>query len=184
MSELILVLDQGTSSTKACVFEPPGRLVGRASVPVKRWSAEPGWTEHDPFELIDSCHEAAAGALLDAAVRAEDLAGVALANVGESFLLFDVQGRPMTPVIGWQDTRCGAVLDELIAAGAGPAIEERTGLKLHAEFSAPKLAHQLRGTPESGMRFGTLDTWMIHQLSTDNRTSRIEPPPRGRCWSR
>jgi glycerol kinase len=161
----ILALDQGTSSTKACIYEPPGRLLGYGTVPVKRSSPVPGAVEQDPFELIESCKEAARIALREAKLKAEELGGAGLANVGESFIVFDQGGRPLGPVIGWQDTRCGTIIERLRSEGAEGLIEERTGLPLHAEFTAPKLAHFLASNRFSrGVRFGTLDTWIINQL--------------------
>jgi glycerol kinase len=161
VAELILSIDQGTSATKACVFEPPGRLLGAASVPVERRSPAAGAVEQDPEELVESCRGAATAALREASVAVADLAGCALANTGESFLLFDGPGKPLTPVIGWQDSRVGRILDELEARELGDRITELTGLPLHAEFSAPKAAYWLRAlAAERGVRFGTLDTWI------------------------
>jgi len=165
VSELILALDQGTSATKACVYEPPGRLRGSASIPVRRHSPAPGSVEQDPLELLESCRAAAAAALADAGASASDLRCAALANQGESFVLFDDAGTPLGPVVSWQDTRSGHVLERLDAEGHREPIERRTGLPLHAEFSAPKLAHRLAEAPlPAGSRFGTLDTWLIHGL--------------------
>jgi glycerol kinase len=161
----ILSIDQGTSATKACVFEAPGSLLGQATIPVGRRTLADGGVEQDPAELVESCVRAARGALGQARITAADLDGVALANQGESFLLFGESGIPYGPVVGWQDTRCGDVIDGLAATGASDLVEERTGLPLHAEFSAPKLAFRLRSgeVPDDAL-FGTLDTWLIHQL--------------------
>lgn len=162
---LVLALDQGTSATKACIYEPPGRLLGSASVPVRRRSPQPGAVEQDAVDLVESCRAAARIALRECQLQPSELAAAALANQGESFLLFDGPGKPLGPVIGWQDTRCGDVISRLEAGGAGTSIEERTGLSLHAEFTAPKLAHLLESNPPPrGARFGTLDTWLIYEL--------------------
>jgi glycerol kinase len=178
MSDLILAIDQGTSATKACVFEPPGRLLGAASVPVARHYPEPGAVEQDPGELVESCRTAADGAVRDAGITGQDLAGCAVGNTGESFILFEGPGRPLTPVIGWQDSRCGQVLTELAAGNLAEEIPQLTGLPLHAEFTAPKLAHQLaRLDGGAEVRFGTLDTWITACLDpsgphvTDRATS-------------
>jgi glycerol kinase len=162
---LILAIDQGTSSTKACVYEAPGRLLGHAVVPVERRSLPGGAVEQDPFELVESCTLSARLALADAGLKASELDGAALANQGESFLLFSPSGKPYGPVIGWQDTRCGTVLDELEVGGGATFVTELTGLSPHALFSAPKLAHRLRSedVPDDAL-FGTLDTWFVHQL--------------------
>ncbi len=162
--DLVLAIDQGTSATKACVFAPPDRLLGAASIPVTRSYPEPGAVEQDPRELLESCRTAARQALRMARVGATDLAGAALSNQGESFLLFGSDGEPLTSVIGWQDNRCGDVLGR-VAASVGAQVTVRTGLPLHAEFTAPKLAHRLATDDlPADVRFGTLDTWLIHQL--------------------
>jgi glycerol kinase len=161
MADLILALDQGTSATKACIYEPPGRLLASATVAVGSRSPAPGALEQDPTELVESCRDAAEQALRKAGIQAADLAGCALANTGESFLLFDRTGRAVTPVIGWQDSRAGSVIEALEARGAGARVEELTGLPLHSEFTAPKLAHWLaRLGARDDLRFGTLDTWI------------------------
>jgi glycerol kinase len=162
---LILAIDQGTSSTKACVYEAPGLLLGQAAVPVGRRSLPGGAVEQDPVELVESCRASARLALSDAGLEASDLDGAALANQGESFLLFSPSGTAYGPVVGWQDTRCGTILEELEAEGAGAFVGDLTGLPLHALFSAPKLAHRLRsGHVPGDALFGTLDTWLVHQL--------------------
>jgi len=162
---LILAIDQGTSSTKACVYEAPAALLGQGVVPVARRSLPGGGVEQDPLELVESCRLAARMALDEAGVASADLTGAALANQGESFLLFSPSGDPYSSVIGWQDTRCGSILDEVDAAGRASFVEAETGLPLHAMFSAPKLAFRLRsdGVPADAL-FGTLDTWLVHQL--------------------
>jgi glycerol kinase len=162
---LILAIDQGTSSTKACVYEEPGRLLGQAAVTVGRRSLPGGGFEQDPVELVESCTVAARLALGDAGLAASDLDGAALANQGESFVLFSPSGAPYSRVIGWQDTRCGTVVQELEAAGSGAFVADLTGLPLHPMFSAPKLAFRLRsGDVPRDALFGTLDTWLVHQL--------------------
>ena len=165
---MILALDQGTSSTKACIYEAPGQLVADASVPVGR-QARAGRVSQDPQELVDSCREAARAALAAAGLSPRQLRGAALSNQGESFLLFHHQGGPITPVVHWQDMAAESVISALKAAGRGAELEDLTGLPLHALFSAPKLARELEALGElpKDARFGTLDTWLIHELSPD-----------------
>jgi len=175
VGDLILAIDQGTSSTKACLFEPPGVLLAAASVPVQTHAPEPGAVEQDPEELADSCTEAATIVLREAGVGATELAGCALANTGETFMLYEAPSNPVTRAIGWQDSRADEVVEELTAQGAGERIAELTGLPLHAEFTAPKLATWLRrvGSRES-LRFGTIDSWVVARLdpSTPHITDR------------
>jgi len=162
---VILAIDQGTSATKACVFDVSGTTLGSATVPVGRVAGRGGEVTQDPGELVASCRDAASAALRDAGVRASELAGAALANQGESFVLFEQGGRAVTPVYGWQDVSCGDVLARVAREAGHQAVTARTGLPLHAEFTAPKLAHRLAAVPRSGrLRFGTLDTWLLHEL--------------------
>lgn len=169
MSQPILAIDQGTSSTKACVYQPPGRLLGAASVPVARRTPKAGAVEQDPIELVESCERAAQAAMIDAGIEADELSGCALANTGESFTLFSAPWRTLTPVIGWQDTRSGRILDELTAASKTERIRELTGLPPHSEFPAPKLDYQLSHLSESDeIKFGTVDTWIIACLAGED----------------
>jgi glycerol kinase len=147
------------------VYESPAELRGSSTVPVTRRLLPEGGVEQDPVELVESCRAAARLALADAGVATADLNGAAVANQGESFLLFSPDGRPYSQVIGWQDTRCGDVVRELEGAGRGAFVEEITGLPLHAAFSAPKLAFLLgAGEVPRDALFGTLDTWLVHEL--------------------
>jgi glycerol kinase len=162
---MILAIDQGTSATKACIFEPPAVLRGSATVPVRRQFGHDGTVSQDPQELVESCRQSCHLALVQAAISAKDLTGVALANQGESFLLFDANGVPLSPVISWQDTRCGDVLLRLAGAPGAEAITALTGLPLHPEFVAPKLSYRLGHLHSTaGVRMGTLDTWLMHEL--------------------
>jgi glycerol kinase len=162
---MILAIDQGTSSTKASVFEPSGARAGTATIRVSRTAGPDGGVTQDPDELVRSCSEAATAALRDAGVRAGELDGAALANQGESFVLFEQGGRALTPVYGWQDVTCGDVLARVRREVAAEEMIARTGLPLHAEFTAPKLAHRLAGIEHGErLRFGTLDTWLLHEL--------------------
>lgn len=163
---MLLSIDQGTSSTKACVYAPPGELLGVASVPVVRHVLPDGSVTQDPHALVASCRDASEAALRQAGVPAARLDGVVLANQGESFLLLDPRGRPLTPVFSWQDPTTGDVLERADLRERRMEIEARTGLPLHAEFVAPRLAHRLEqlGGEARGVRLATLDTWLLHEL--------------------
>lgn len=162
---MVLAIDQGTSATKACVFDASGETLGAATVPVGRTALRGGEVTQDPDELVRSCREAAGAALRDAGVPPRDLVGAALANQGESFVLFDEGGRAVSPVYGWQDVTCGDVIERVDREVGGDAVAARTGLRLHAEFTAPKLAYRLAEVDAGpDLRFGTLDTWLLHEL--------------------
>jgi glycerol kinase len=165
----LLSIDQGTSSTKACIYAPPGDLVGQGAVAVPRGTLADGSIVQDPRGLVASCREAARRALADGGVRATDLEGIAIANQGESFLLIDADWKPLTPVISWQDSLVGGVLDEPEVRDNAEEIGRRTGLPLHAEFVAPRLAFRLGqlGGDARRARLATLDTWLVNQLSAE-----------------
>jgi glycerol kinase len=167
---VLLSIDQGTSSTKACLYAPPGELLGQGGVAVSRRTLADGSIVQDPRELVASCREAARRALDDGGVRAAELEGVAMANQGESFLLVDADWNPLTPVIGWQDSLVGGALDEPGVRDNAEEIRRRTGLPLHAEFVAPRLAFRLGqlGNDARRARLATLDTWLINQLAGES----------------
>ena len=148
---MFLSIDQGTSSTKACVFAPPGELVGAATVPVATEVLADGSIVQDPRELAQSCRDAARSALRAAGIGAEAVVGAAIANQGESFLFMDPKGRPLTPVISWQDGGTGTVLERPELVGHADEITRRTGLAWHPEFVAPRATYRLEqlGIPVS-----------------------------------
>jgi len=163
---MFLSIDQGTSSTKACVFAPPGELVGAATVPVATEVLADGSIVQDPRELAQSCRDAARSALRAAGIGAEAVVGAAIANQGESFLFMDPKGRPLTPVISWQDGGTGTVLERPELVGHADEITRRTGLAWHPEFVAPRATYRLEqlGRAGAGARLATLDTWLMHEL--------------------
>ena len=162
----VLAIDQGTTSTRAL-------LLGGASAPRivlarehRQFYPAAGRVEHDPEELLGA---------IEAALTATDLRvdAVGLANQGESCLAWDGEtGRPVTPVIVWQDERTRAATEGLRADGAGPLVAERTGLPLDPYFSASKLGWIVREVPEARrlaaagrLRLGTTDAFFLDRLT-------------------
>jgi glycerol kinase len=161
---MILAIDQGTSSTKACLFEPGGEVEGRASVPVARRSSAYGAVRQDPFELAESCRQAVRDVLGEAGLRLSDLDGAALANQGESFLFLDPDGAPAGAVVGGLDPPGAAATGGLAAAPDAERIARLTGLPAHVMFAGPKLSYHRAEIGRDDLRFATLDTWLIHEL--------------------
>lgn len=159
MSAAVLAIDQGTSGTKAIVLDPVDGVIAAAEVPIRPSYLPGGGVEQDPAQLLAS--------VLDAGRQALVLAGrpvhtVSLANQGESILVWDRStGRPLTPVLVWQDSRASAVCHELQEHRSD--IARRTGLVLDPYFSAPKMAWLRRERTTEGV-VTTTDTWLIHQL--------------------
>jgi glycerol kinase len=173
----ILALDQGTTSSRAIVFDELGTPVSVAQREVAQVFPRPGWVEHDPREILATQREVAREALARAGVPLKDVMAIGITNQRETTLLWDRQsGEPVSNAIVWQDRRTAAQCRELKEAGAGSLVRERTGLVIDPYFSATKISWLLdnipgaRGRAERGeLAFGTVDTWLVWQL-TGNRT--------------
>jgi glycerol kinase len=166
-------IDQGTTSTRFIVFNAHGRIVSIAQKEHAQHTPRPGWLEHDPAEILRNVRETVAEALIQANLRAQDLAGIGITNQRETTLLWDRRtGKPLHRAIVWQDTRVEAAAAALARAGHEPAIRARTGLPLASYFSALKLAWLLDHVPgaraqaEAGdALFGTMDSWLAWNLT-------------------
>jgi glycerol kinase len=173
MPGAILALDQGTTSSRAILFDLQGRPLAAARRPLACQYPAPGWVEQDPAEILRGQLEAAREALETAGLAAADLAAVGIANQRETTLVWErATGRPLTPAIVWQCRRTAALCDELRASLGDETIRERTGLVIDPYFSATKLKWILDGVPDARARaeggellFGTVDTWLIWNLT-------------------
>ncbi|HEY5897396.1 MAG TPA: glycerol kinase GlpK [Burkholderiales bacterium] len=178
----ILALDQGTTSSRAIVFDEEGAAVASAQREFEQLYPRPGWVEHDPREILRSQRETAREAVRKANVPLKDLMAVGIANQRETTLLWDRQsGEPLHNAIVWQDRRTAARCAELREVGAESLVRERTGLVIDPYFSGTKLAWLLDEIPGARARaergelaFGTVDTWLVWQL-TGNRTHVTDP---------
>jgi glycerol kinase len=173
----ILALDQGTTSSRAIVFDENGTLVSVAQEEFPQIYPQPGWVEHDAKQIFATQRAVARGALERAGVPLKSVMAIGITNQRETTLLWDRQsGEPIANAIVWQDRRTAAACRELKEAGAESLVRERTGLVIDPYFSATKVAWLLdhvegaRARAERGeLAFGTVDTWLIWQL-TGNRT--------------
>lgn len=169
----ILALDQGTTSSRAIVFDRQGQAVASAQQEFRQIFPASGWVEHDPLDLWHSQLATAREALQKAGIGARDLAGLGITNQRETTVLWDRKtGQPLANAIVWQDRRTAAMCEKLAAAGHAELIRARTGLVLDSYFSATKLAWLLDTLPGARQRaeagelaFGTVDSWLIWQLS-------------------
>lgn len=169
----LLALDQGTTSSRAIVFDLAGRPVAAAQKEFRQYYPQPGWVEHDPEDLWTTQRDCAAEALASAGLASADIAAVGIANQRETTLLWDRRtGKPVHPAIVWQDRRTADHCARLRAGGVEPMIAEKTGLRLDPYFSATKLSWLLdnvagaRAAAERGeLAFGTVDTWLLWQLT-------------------
>ena len=173
----VLALDQGTTSSRAIVFDEEGAPVEIAQQEFRQIYPQPGWVEHDPLEILATQREVAREAVAQAGVPLKDMMGIGITNQRETTLVWDRQtGEPIANAIVWQDRRTAAQCRELREAGAESLVRERTGLVVDPYFSATKIAWLLDNIPGARARaergelaFGTVDTWLVWQL-TGNRT--------------
>ncbi len=173
----ILALDQGTTSSRAIVFDEHGTLVSVAQEEFPQIYPQPGWVEHEPKAILATQRAVARGALARAEVPLKSVMAIGITNQRETTLLWDRQsGEPIANAIVWQDRRTAAACRDLKEAGAESLVRERTGLVIDPYFSATKIGWLLDNVPGARARaelgelaFGTVDTWLIWQL-TGNRT--------------
>ena len=170
---MILALDQGTSSSRAVVFDSDLRILGLAQEELEQHYPAPGWVEHDPDEIWRVTVATAHSAMRRAGVVANQISAIGIANQRETTLLWDrATGRPVARAIVWQDRRTAGTCAALASAGHGALIQARTGLRLDPYFSATKLAWLLDNVPGARaaavaghLAFGTVDTWLLWQLT-------------------
>jgi glycerol kinase len=173
MSRYVLALDQGTTSSRAIIFDHAGRPVASAQQEFRQFFLQPGWVEHDPHEIWTSQLACARQALAQAGATASDVAAVGIANQRETTVLWErAGGRPVAPAIVWQDRRTADACARLRAEGVEPTVADKTGLLLDPYFSGTKLAWLLdniagaRTAAERGeLAFGTIDTWLLWNLT-------------------
>jgi glycerol kinase len=169
----ILALDQGTTSSRAIVFDHAGNVVASAQREFRQIFPTPGWVEHDAQEIWATQSEVAADALTRAHLTANDIAAIGITNQRETTVVWDREtGRPIAPAIVWQDRRTAGRCDRLRAKGLGPRIRRKTGLVIDAYFSATKLEWLLKHVRGAGARaraghlaFGTIDSWLVWNLT-------------------
>ena len=173
----ILALDQGTTSSRAIVFDKRGTIVADAQQEFRQIFPKPGWVEHDADEIWASQSSVATDALRKAGLAGTDIAAIGITNQRETTVVWDrVTGRPIANAIVWQDRRTASACDRLRKAGKAPLIKRRTGLIVDAYFSGTKLQWILKNVPGAKARaragalaFGTIDSWLVWNL-TSGRT--------------
>ena len=173
MADFILSLDQGTTSSRAIIFDHAGKITAIAQKEFKQIFPQPGWVEHDPNEIWSTQLGVAAEAVTRAGITSKDLAAIGITNQRETTIVWDrATGEPVYNAIVWQDRRTAAFCDELKAQGLDQLIREKTGLIIDAYFSATKIRWILnnvegaREKAEAGkLAFGTVDTWLLWNLT-------------------
>ena len=169
----ILALDQGTTSSRAIVFDHDGRARAVAQKEFTQLFPQPGWVEHDPHEIWASQIGVAVEALGRAGVRPADIVAIGITNQRETTIVWDRDtGVPIANAIVWQDRRTAEFCERLKAEGASDTIQEKTGLLIDAYFSASKIRWLLDHVPgarakaDAGrLAFGTVDAWLLWKLT-------------------
>ncbi|MEM1207662.1 MAG: glycerol kinase GlpK [Planctomycetota bacterium] len=170
----VMALDQGTTSSRAIVFDPAGRVVASAQKEFRQHFPQPGWVEHDADEIWSTQAGVMTEALGRAHLRPADVAAVGITNQRETTVVWDrATGEPVCNAIVWQDRRTAPMCDRLCADGLEETIQRKTGLVIDAYFSGTKVAWILdhvdgaRAKAERGeLAFGTVDTWLAYKLTS------------------
>ena len=173
----ILALDQGTTSSRAILFDEAGAIAAAAQHEFEQFYPQSGWVEHDPTEILTSQLSCGVEALGKVGARPRDLAAIGITNQRETVIVWDkATGKPVYPAIVWQDRRTAAQCSLLVESGVEEEVSNRTGLVLDPYFSATKVGWILdnvegaREQAELGkLAFGTVDSWLIWQLTNGQR---------------
>jgi glycerol kinase len=170
----VLALDQGTTSSRAILFDEAGSIAAVAQHEFQQFYPQQGWVEHDPTEILTSQMSCAVEALGKVGARPRDVAAIGITNQRETVIVWDrATGKPIHPAIVWQDRRTAAQCNALEQQGLGDEISNRTGLVIDPYFSATKVKWILdnvsgaRARADKGeLAFGTVDSWLIWHLTS------------------
>ena len=176
--QYILAIDQGTTSSRAILFNRSGRIHGIAQQEFRQIFPNPGWVEHDANEIWSSQLAVAQQVMKDHQLTAKDIAAIGITNQRETSVLWDKNtGEPVAHAIVWQDRRAASLCDTLRAEGKSELLRKKTGLVIDAYFSGTKLRWLLDNVPNARARaengelaFGTVDSWLIYKLSGEHLT--------------
>ena len=172
-SGYILAIDQGTTGTTALAVDHSGNVAGQSYREIAQIYPQPGWVEHDPLELFDSCEATVAELLAGAGIRPAEVRAIGITNQRETTIVWErATGHPVFNAIVWQCRRTAPMCDELIARGLEETVRAKTGLPIDAYFSATKIRWILDAIPDGQRRaeagelaFGTVDTWLLWNLT-------------------
>lgn len=173
MKQYVMALDQGTTSSRAIIFDQSGNIITLAQYPFTQIYPKPGWVEHNPMEILDTELRAAAAAFEKSGLSPTDIAAIGITNQRETTVLWEkATGKPVGNAIVWQCRRTAEMCEQLEKDGMKEYIHEKTGLLLDPYFSATKIKWLLDQDPELRRRasageilFGTVDTWLLWNLT-------------------
>ncbi|MEO7044286.1 MAG: glycerol kinase GlpK, partial [Ferruginibacter sp.] len=173
MNQYILALDQGTTSSRAIIFDKKGSIISVAQKEFTQYFPQPGWVEHDANEIWSSQFSVAIEAITKAGLSVENIAAIGITNQRETTVVWERStGKPIYNAIVWQDRRTAAFCDELKANGLDKMIQQKTGLIVDAYFSGTKVKWILDNVPGARQKaingelaFGTIDSWLLWNLT-------------------
>ena len=173
MGKFILAIDQGTTSSRAIVFDSDGNIVSVAQQEFTQHYPKPGWVEHDPNEIWATTIGVIADALARKDIKRNEIAAIGITNQRETTVIWDADtGKPIYNAIVWQDRRTSKICDDIKEKGLESTFKKKTGLIIDAYFSGTKIKWILdnvegaKKKAEKGrLRFGTIDTWLIWKLT-------------------
>lgn len=173
MVKFIMALDQGTTSSRALIFDQQGNIRSMAQKEFQQIFPQPGWVEHDPNEIWSSQVAVAAEAMSKIGINGQNLQAIGITNQRETTIVWDRNtGEPIYNAIVWQDRRTSSLCDDLRAKGYTHTIRQKTGLVIDAYFSGTKVKWILDNVPEARekanrgeLAFGTVDTWLVWKLT-------------------
>jgi len=172
-AEYIMAIDEGTTSTRAIIFDHAGKQVADSQREFPQYFPQPGWVEHNANEIWNAVLSTIANVFIDSGIRPDQIKGIGITNQRETTIVWDKKtGLPIYNAIVWQSRQTAPLADQLIADGAGDMIHEHTGLITDAYFSATKIRWILDHVPGAQARaekgdllFGTIDTWIVWKLT-------------------
>lgn len=176
-AEYILAVDQGTTSSRAVVFDKAGRVCGMAQKEFEQIYPQPGWVEHNPMEILETEIFAMRRAVREAGLSSSDIAAIGITNQRETTIAWDARtGRPVYNAIVWQCRRTAEVCEQLADTEQAKMIHQATGLVIDPYFAGTKMQWILENVPEAAelaeqghLRFGTVDTWLIWHFTGGKR---------------
>ncbi len=177
IGKYIMSLDQGTTSSRAIIFNTYGAVVGKGQKEFRQYYPQPGYVEHDPVEILETQLYAMREAVAQAGIKADDIAAIGITNQRETTVAWDsVTGVPICNAIVWQCRRTAPECERLKEKGLAGYIHDTTGLIIDAYFSGTKMKWIMDNVPaakeleaKGRLRFGTIDTWLVFSL-TDGKT--------------
>ena len=173
MEKYIMAIDQGTTSSRAIIFDKAGNNIGTSQKEFTQYFPEAGWVEHDAHEIWNSVQSVIAGAFIESGVKPDQIAGIGITNQRETTVVWDKEtGLPIYHAIVWQSRQSAQIADELKEQGYADIFHEKTGLIIDSYFSATKIRWILDHVPGAQERaekgellFGTIDSWLVYKLT-------------------